>query len=151
MITFFDRRFKAPLVFLRLLLSGHVRLHYGFNSMKSIYMVFFYHIPFLQLFQLFQLEYQALTSSCSEWHSLFAATTSSHRLRLEMRPSVQLQRDQRLKQKVKGQGAGTDGWLGGGDSLLSAEAVSFWGGNTFEMTWADTDKVVVNYWLLTNW
>ncbi|KAL7392413.1 hypothetical protein ABVT39_024370 [Epinephelus coioides] len=65
----------------------------------------------LELFQLFQLEYQELTSSCTEKHFLFAATTSSRRLKLELGLSMKLQRDQRLKQTVKGEGVMAD-WAG---------------------------------------
>lgn len=65
----------------------------------------------LELFQLFQLEYQEMTSSCTEKCFLFAATTSSRRLKLELGLSMKLQRDQRLKQTVKGEGVMAD-WAG---------------------------------------
>ena len=88
---------------------------------------------FFKLFQLFQSEYQALTSSCTQWHVLFAATTSSRRLRLELRPSVQLQRDQRLKQRVRRR---TDGWLGGGEELFTVGwSSNSWRGEHREWDW----------------
>lgn len=59
-------------------------------------------------------------------------------------------------------GQGERGWLGKRPDLRhesrrrrwrSLEARFFLWGNTFVMgiTWTDTDKVVVNYWLLANW